>query len=345
VPVAFDPQTLETLGDFEYADDLEGQTTTAHPHFDFERNQILSYQIQFGRNSIYAIYSMDAATNRRSLLAEIPTEKPAYMHSFPITENYVVLVECPLTVNPLRLATTRFHQTPFIENYQWHPEQGTRFHIVDRDSGRLVNTCESSPFFAFHYANAFEQDGSVVVDASSYADASIVKDFYLDNLRSDAQPVHRGQLTRYHLPLQGESVKSEPIADALVEFPRINYRRCNGRPYQFVYGGDSQQSSRFIDQLVKVDVTTGDIQRWQQAHCYPTEPVFVAAPDADAEDEGVILSLVLDASQRKTFLLVLAAQSFEEIARAEVPHVIPFGFHGQFFEDIADPMSNRHLHR
>lgn len=267
------------------------------------------------------------------------------MHSFPITENYVVLVECPFAVNPLRLATMRFHQTPFIENYRWHPEQGTRFHIVDRDSGRLVNTCESSPFFAFHYVNAFEQDGSVVVDASSYVDASIVKDFYLDNLRSDTEPVHTGQLTRYHLPLQGESVKSEPIADALVEFPRIHYRRCNGRPYQFVYGGDSRQPLSFIDQLVKVDVTTGDIQRWQQANCYPTEPVFVAAPNAAAEDEGVILSLVLEASQRQMFLLVLAAQSFEEIARAEVPHVIPFGFHGQFFEDMTKPMANRHLHR
>lgn len=345
VPVAFDPMTLQTLGDFEYADDLEGQTTTAHPHFDFKRKQLLSYQVQFGRNSTYAIYSMNAETKRRSLLAEIPTQKPAYMHSFPISENYIVLVECPLTVNPLRLATMNFHKTPFIENYQWHPEQGTRFHIVDRESGRLVNTCESSPFFAFHYVNAFEQDGSVVVDASSYADDSIVNDFYLDKLRSNGEPGHAGQLTRYHLPLQGKSVKSEPIADALVEFPRINYRHYNGHPYQFVYGGDSRQSSSFIDQLVKVDVTTGDIQRWQQSNCYPTEPVFVAAPNADAEDEGVVLSLVLDASQAKTFLLVLAAQSFDEIARAEVPHVIPFSLHGQFFEDITQPMYNRHLHR
>ena len=35
-----------------------------------------------------------------------------------------------------------------------------------------------------------------------------------------------------------------------------------------------------------------------------------------------------------TSLLILDAGSFEEIGRAEVPHPIPFGFHGQFFDDV-----------
>ena len=344
-PVAFDPTTLQTIGDFEYTDNLAGQTTTAHPHFDFKRNQTISYQIQFGRRSAYAIYSIDAGTKQRRLLSQIPVKKPAYIHSFPVSEQYIVLVECPLVVNPLRLATIRFHQTPFIENYRWHPEQGTRFHIINREDGSLVNTCEGDSFFAFHYVNAFEQNGNLVVDASSYPDASIINGLYLKNLRSGTEAIHEGKLIRYYVPLQGKSVSSEPLSDALVEFPRIHYKRCNGQPYQFVYGGDSYQTHNFIDQLVKVDVKTGAMKSWQQQGCYPGEPVFVAAPNASAEDEGVILSLVLNASQRKTFLLVLEARSFEEIARAEVPHIIPFGFHGQFFEDVTEPMSNRHLHR
>jgi carotenoid cleavage dioxygenase-like enzyme len=63
--------------------------------------------------------------------------------------------------------------------------------------------------------------------------------------------------------------------------------------------------------------------------------VFVAGPTAAAEDDGVVLSLVLDANNDNSFLLVLDAGSFEEVARAEVPHRIPFGLHGQFFEDVA----------
>ena len=58
--------------------------------------------------------------------------------------------------------------------------------------------------------------------------------------------------------------------------------------------------------------------------------MFVAAPDADGEDEGVLLSVVLDGRKGNSFLLVLDARSLDELARAEVPHHIPFGFHGQF---------------
>jgi carotenoid cleavage dioxygenase-like enzyme len=58
--------------------------------------------------------------------------------------------------------------------------------------------------------------------------------------------------------------------------------------------------------------------------------VFVSAPEADGEDEGVLLSIVFDGRKGNSFLLVLDAGSLDEVARAEVPHHIPFGFHGQF---------------
>jgi carotenoid cleavage dioxygenase-like enzyme len=58
--------------------------------------------------------------------------------------------------------------------------------------------------------------------------------------------------------------------------------------------------------------------------------VFVAEPDAAEEDAGVLLSIVLDGERGSSFLLVLDARDLSELARAEVPHHIPFGFHGQF---------------
>ena len=45
----------------------------------------------------------------------------------------------------------------------------------------------------------------------------------------------------------------------------------------------------------------------------------------------MILSVVLDTNAERSFLLILDAGTFEEVARAEAPHHIPFGFHGQFF--------------
>jgi beta,beta-carotene 9',10'-dioxygenase len=68
-----------------------------------------------------------------------------------------------------------------------------------------------------------------------------------------------------------------------------------------------------------------------ERHAWAGEPVFVPRVGGDAEDDGVVLSVVLDVAAGRSFLLVLDAASFTEIARAEAPHHIPFGFHGQFF--------------
>ena len=71
---------------------------------------------------------------------------------------------------------------------------------------------------------------------------------------------------------------------------------------------------------------------WSEDGCYPGEGVFVPSPDARSADDGVVLSVILDAAVERSFLLVLDAGSFDELARAEVPHHIPFGFHGQHFD-------------
>ena len=50
-----------------------------------------------------------------------------------------------------------------------------------------------------------------------------------------------------------------------------------------------------------------------------SEPVFVANPDADVEDDGVILSLLTkDFEQHYAGLLILDAKTFKEIGRVEM---------------------------
>ena len=100
---------------------MAGMVTTAHPHFDFERALTINYIIQFSRVSKYKVYRIPAGSVQRELIGALPVREPAYMHSFGMTQNYVILVEFPLVVNPLRLLLAG---KPFIENYEWQPEQG-----------------------------------------------------------------------------------------------------------------------------------------------------------------------------------------------------------------------------
>ena len=70
---------------------------------------------------------------------------------------HLILAEYPLRVNPLKLALSG---KAFIENYEWRPEQGTRFQVFDRATGAHRGTLETDAFFCFHHVNAFERDGS-----------------------------------------------------------------------------------------------------------------------------------------------------------------------------------------
>jgi carotenoid cleavage dioxygenase-like enzyme len=206
--------------------------------------------------------------------------------------------------------------------------------VVDLADGSVAGRHQAEPFFAFHHVNAYEDGRELVVDLCAYRDAQIVSALYLDALRA-GRGIPLARPTRYRLDLRTGRVRPEPLAGESLELPGIAYRRHNGRPYRHAYGVGARGGSGddFTNQLVKVDVGTGECRVWHEAGCYPGEPVLVPAPAAAAEDDGVVLSVVLDPGARRSYLLVLDARSFTELARAEVPHAIPFGFHGRFTPD------------
>jgi carotenoid cleavage dioxygenase-like enzyme len=321
IPVQFDPATLRSAG---VAYTAPGQLTTAHPHADRD-GSMLNYAAQLGARTSYRFFRVDAATGRPRVLASLPVREPAYMHSFGLTDRWFVLAEFPLVVNPLRLAASG---RPYIENYRWKPELGTRFTLVDRDGGPTVGPFVTEPSFAFHHINAFERDGQVVVDVCGYDDASVIDLLYLDRLRADT-PLAPLRATRFVLDLADRSVTRAPLADCGLELARINYGASNGRPYRYVWGNDVGPGG-WLERIVRVDTETGTSSFWAEEGCYPGEPVFVAGPERAGEDDGVLLSVVLDARTERSFLLVLDAATLAPLARAAVPHAIPFGFHGQF---------------
>jgi carotenoid cleavage dioxygenase-like enzyme len=326
LPVAFDPKTLETAGVVDYDDSIGGVMTTAHPHQDPCTGDLVNYMTHFGALNSYRVYSQAAGSMRRREIVSIPVRRPSYMHSFAITERYVVLAEFPLVVNPISIPLSG---RPFIENYRWKPALGTRFIVVDKATGKVRSRHQGSPCFAFHHINAFEDGDELVVDMCAYDDDEIIRSLYLEPLRSGAA-APEGRVRRYRIPpAAGADASEERIGDLHLELPRIDYRRCNGRPYRFVYGS-GHAGSGFSDCVVKLDVQDGEALRWAEDGCYAGEPVYVPAPGASAEDEGVLLSVVLDADAGTSFLLVLDAATLEERARVRVPHHIPFGFHGMF---------------
>lgn len=331
LPVRFDPQTLESMGQAPISADVGGQLSIAHPHHDKARGCRFSYVVKFGPHSHYRLFAIPDDGSPERVIAEMPVDKPAYMHSFAMTERYLILTEFPIVVDPLKLLLAL---SPFIRNYEWQPERGLRFHVFDKDTGELIATRSAKAAFAFHHINAFEDGDNLQIDASVYDDPTIIDQLYLAPLRAGETIAAIGRPIRFTLALDHDApVTSTVIADEMLELPRMDYDRCAGRPYRYMWGAGQSPGGSFLDSIVRVDVAKGETSRWFAEGCFPGEPVFVSRPGADQEGEGVLLSVVLDAMKGTSSLLLLDARTLSEIARAECPHKIPFGLHGNFYPD------------
>ncbi len=330
IQVEFDPHTLESAGVFSYEDGTAGEMTTAHPHFDGDA----AYNVvtRFNRISQYRVYRAQGR-GKPARVGAVPVKQPAYMHSFGMSQNYVIITEFPLVVNPIHLL---LWLKPFIENYRWKPEHGTPFWVINRHTGEVVGRFDGDPFFAFHHVNAFERGDDLFVDAICYPDASIVNQYYLHRLADEKQDIPQGELRRYRVDLRGgKRVTHEVLSGTGLELPRFDYETYNtDGDYRYVYGigTDASLPAEFYNQIVKIDLHARESAKWSEAHGYPGEPVFIPRPHRKSEDDGVLISVVLDAQQGRSYLLVLDAASLDEIARAYVPHPILFGYHGEFFE-------------
>lgn len=71
------------------------------------------------------------------------------------------------------------------------------------------------------------------------------------------------------------------------------------------------------------------LQVWHESGTLVGEPAFVPAPNATAEDDGVVLCVLVQADGTSA-MLVLDGRSLAEVARCTVPYQLTIGFHGTF---------------
>jgi beta,beta-carotene 9',10'-dioxygenase len=258
------------------------------------------------------------------------------MHAFGLTARYIILPESPCRADPQRLA----QGTPFGRSLNWHADKPMLLHIFDKSSGELVKTFEAPSGFIMHSINSYDDGDDIVFDAGVYSDSSHLDDLYLEptlrsaggklagqrvsELRAHAKP------TRYRLDVNKGSCTIETLADAAIELPTIDYAARAARNYDVAYAASISEHGTFYDQLARVDVRSGAVKIWREEGHFPGEAVFVADPERLGEDEGVLLSVVLDTKAQASYLAILNAQDLALRAKIKVPHVVPFNFHGQF---------------
>jgi carotenoid cleavage dioxygenase-like enzyme len=217
---------------------------------------------------------------------------------------------------------------------RYDADRGTRLLVVDRETGELRADPVVDPCFVFHHVNAYETgDGDLVVDLVTFEDASIVEALSLDAIATEGfDAAGDGRLERLRIDPDRDAVTARtPRHDGGVELPTVP-RSLRTRPYRYAYAQATDR--RGANGLAKVDVEAGTATEWWSRGVYVEEPRAVRRPDADAEDDGVVLAPALDVDAERSVLLVFDAGTLDLRARAPLPHAVPFGFHGRFFPDV-----------
>ncbi|KAH7930334.1 hypothetical protein BV22DRAFT_1079308 [Leucogyrophana mollusca] len=356
-----DPETLEPIGYAEQESlhpELVGKLSAAHAKSDPITGDVYNYNLEVGRRTTYRIFRVSAATGKTDIIATITDAPGAYIHSSLITENYYIL--CVWAGHYAWGGAKLLWDKNLLDAIgDFDPTKKAFWYVVDRKHGKgVVAKYECDPFFCFHAVNAWEEPSptdpnqtDIVADLSVYPNLDTLKRFYYNNIKStspgalnyidDKRATCRINLRRWRLPsiaagIPGQS--REAVAEHVAEsskscdLPVVNPRFLT-QPTRYIYGTTDTGKSTFFDGLVKYDMQTGEALHWLYQGQNPGEPIFIADPQGTGEDDGVLLSVVLDGFKEKSYLLVLDAKTMKEVARASMECVVGFGFHGTYFPE------------
>jgi all-trans-8'-apo-beta-carotenal 15,15'-oxygenase len=335
-PFLLDPGSLETRGEASFGGTLPGYATfSAHPHRDPATGALVSVGLSFragprGPYPVAEVWEIDRAGARARRGPAVPIRHADVIHSVGVTARHLVVLLGPYGLDPWKLPGLLLGRHGIFDSVRWRPADPLVVHVADRDGRSPPRLYELPASFMIHVANAFEGDhGEVVVDAILHPDPALVEAIRLPL----SDPASRaGTLTRLRLEPSGR-VHVEPLSDVPMEFPAIRPDH-DGRPHRYVYAGRMETLDGHCaptSRLLKIDTAAGrTLEHDLGQDCLFGEPVLVPRSGARAEDDGWVLALGYDGRDHHSFLGILDARSWQELARLHLPFHVPMGLHAHF---------------
>ena len=339
-PHRLDPHTLDTLG-LEYFDGAlqPGQSFAAHPWIDPSCDRyggepcLVNFAVRpEGRSTQITVYELNRAgqvTWERS--QSVPGF--AFIHDFAITPDYCIFFQNPVDFNLLPFALGLKGAAQCIT---FQAQKPTQVILIPRHSDRPMQTLSMPAGFVFHHANAFQDGDDWVIDSICYADFPTVEPNQ-DFRQADFDRLPAGQLWRFRMQPASGTIQRQLLDERCCEFPTLHPDHV-GRPYRYAYlaAAHHPTGNAPLQAIAKVDLETGDRHLWSAApRGFTSEPVFVpksAHTSSSFEDAGWLLTLVFDAEQERSHLVILDAEDLGRGAIADLwlKDSIPYGLHGTF---------------
>jgi torulene dioxygenase len=156
---ALDPQTLEPLSTTSQKalhPQLKGPLSGAHSQTDRFTGDVFNYNLDLGLHATYRIFKTSSKTGKTEILATFPG-KAAYIHSFFLSEDYVVLAVWSswYEMNGLKIP---IEQNLLDAISPFSSSNLTHWYVIDRRHGNgVIAEFESPAGFCFHSINTWQE--------------------------------------------------------------------------------------------------------------------------------------------------------------------------------------------
>ena len=316
-PVEFSASNLETIGTNNLG--LIQGSFSAHPH----RVEALKTTFNFGVNGknieVFSLHD----DGEIHILSRFKAPWAGIIHDFMMTEKHIIFF-----IDPAKLVTWRavLGLKDFSKYFYWDEKESTQIVIIPLNDPEKHTTLEIDPFRIWHFANAYEQGNTIVIDAFKHKNIDVLtKPTELDS------DIPAPELCRFILSLEDKKVTEEKMPISIAEFPIVNPSYI-GKKHRYIWN-QTYSDSNGNEGFSRFDTKTHEQKRWFAPDNHlVSEAIFV--PDNTKEQCGWILQLIQDTNKQQSYLGIFDAENVDDNPTAKIwlDHPIPATFHGVFVQ-------------
>jgi carotenoid cleavage dioxygenase-like enzyme len=314
-PVEFSSSNLETIGTSNLG--LIQGSFSAHLHRVDSLKTTFNFGVDGEMIDVYRLHD----SGKADVFTRFKAPWAGLIHDFMVTNKHIIFF-----IDPAKLVTWRaaLGLKDFSKYFYWDEQESTQIVIIPLNDPDNRVILEIDPFRVWHFANAYDDGGSIVVDAYKHKNIDvIIKPTLLD---SDI-PVP--ELRRFVISLNSKVVTEETLPHSIAEFPMVNPSYI-GRQHRYIWT-QTYSDDAGNEGFARFDTKTQQQLRWfaPDKHLV-SEAIFV--PADGSEDKGWVLQLIQDSDLKKSYLAIFDAMTVgaEPIAKVWFDHAIPATFHGVF---------------
>jgi carotenoid cleavage dioxygenase len=318
-----DPETLDQGGTASWAP-LDG--VSAHAKVDEATGELMFFN--YSKHAPYMHYGVVDKTGKRVHYVPIPLPGPRLPHDMAFTEHYSILNDLPVFWDQELLKRD-------IHAVRSHPGIPSRFGIIPRfGQPEDIKWFEAAPTYVLHWLNAYEDGDEVVLDGyfqenptpDPIADAPPGYSHMMAYLDEHS---FRPKLHRWRFNMKTGETKEQHLDERILEFGMFNQRYA-GKPYRYAYSTKAKPGWFLFNGFVKHDLETG--QSWTldlPEGIYASEAPFVPRIGAKSEDDGYLVSFLIDENRGTSECVLIDAKALEAgpVVRIALPHKLSSGTH------------------